>query len=657
MNRTKKLSQLKLGTVHPRGWLLEQLKRNKEGIGGHLPELEPRMIGTPYTTRETEPYWGEERKAGWGAEISGNYWNGLIELAYTLDDEELKMKARKWVEEMLKNRKDDGYLGTYTDSDNIFDDFNGYGTSCGMKALLSYYSATGDKKIFDAVYDCMKWFTKNWSGDQKSRYAGVAIVAPMSDVYMENGDETLRKFGDEYYDFLERNDLFGRSVSALSSPWLHYNTNHGAGYITTLEHPLEAYLMNGDPEFLFAAENAWRKAKTKMVQKTGGITCETEYITPVGSNVETEYCSITDMNEALGKLLSVTKNPMYGDDIERVVYNAGEGARKKDEKAIAYLHSPNQIFATETSSVGDHRHQVYAPCVPTACCPVMAVRLLPEFLRNAIMTDENGALWFTLYMPLSFETDNLSMYTETEYPFREDIVYHITRSVSEETTCYFRIPEWCEGAQISLNGKTILENPNPGTFAEVLLPLKAGDEIKVHLPMKVKISHVDDSDRSGSRPMTIEYGPLLYALPVPEKWVETEGHPVTPLKEGWKWYNVKPVIPKSGLDVYDDMGARKHLISWNVALDENLTADKIRVERIENDDYPWESPKVKLFVPGYKAPYSYPPYPCRTFEPYGQKGYVYATEELTLELIPFGCTALRISYFPRGKRDEKFFEI
>ena len=41
---------------------------------------------TPYTTRETYEGWGKERCAGWGAEISGNYWWGLIELAFTSGD-------------------------------------------------------------------------------------------------------------------------------------------------------------------------------------------------------------------------------------------------------------------------------------------------------------------------------------------------------------------------------------------------------------------------------------------------------------------------------------------------------------------------------------------------------------------------------------------
>ncbi len=650
MRSCRRLSPLPLGAVRPEGWLREQLERNKNGLGGHLDELEPGMIATPYTTGETEPRWGEARKAGWGAEISGNYWNGLIELAYVLDDEALKRKAETWVRAVLARRRPDGYLGTYTDTDNWFDDFNGYGTSCGMKALLSYYSATGDKTVLAAVRDCLLWFTKNWSGNRKTRYAGVAIVAPMSDVYMEQEEEAFRAFADEYYAFLEKNDLFGRSLSALSSPVLHYNTNHGAGYLTTLEHPLEAYFMNGDPAFLFAAENAWRKAKAKMIQKTGGITCESEYLSPLGSNVETEYCSITDANEALGKLLTATADPAYGDDIERVVFNAGEGARKKDEKAIAYLHSPNQVYATEDSSVGDHRHQVYAPCVPTACCPVMSVRLLPEYLRNALLTDAEGGLWFALYAPLSFRAPELSGELATDYPFRDSLKLRFTEGKRVKRTLHFRIPEWCGSAELSLNGTPLSLALTPGSFAEVTGCWSAGDELLLRLPMTVRISQVDDSDRMGHHPLAIEYGPLLYALPIRERWLAIDGHPYTPLPPEWHWYNVRPVIPPSGLDVYDDMGMRRQLISWNVALDEDLAPEQVQVELCDTPGYPWEVPKVKLRLPGFKAPYSYPPYPNRTFEPYGENGHVYVTDPLELELVPFGCTALRIAYFPRAEK-------
>ena len=41
----------------------------------------------------------------------------------------------------------------------------------------------------------------------------------------------------------------------------------------------------------------------------------------------------------------------------------------------------------------------------------------------------------------------------------------------------------------------------------------------------------------------------------------------------------------------------------------------------------------------------------RTFEPFGDKQSV--TEEMNLTLVPYGCTNLRITYFPKaGKKIE-----
>src|ERR1035437_1929726 len=42
------LTRLPLGNVTAQGWLKTQLERNKAGMGGHLDELEPEMIGKPF---------------------------------------------------------------------------------------------------------------------------------------------------------------------------------------------------------------------------------------------------------------------------------------------------------------------------------------------------------------------------------------------------------------------------------------------------------------------------------------------------------------------------------------------------------------------------------------------------------------------------------
>ncbi len=140
---------------------------------------------------------------------------------------------------------------------------------------------------------------------------------------------------------------------------------------------------------------------------------------------------------------------------------------------------------------------------------------------------------------------------------------------------------------------------------------------------------------------------------MPESWDITPGYPATPLPEGWHWYAVNRIEKRdTTLNTYDQKGSLRHLISWNVALDEFLKPEDISVELMETDGYPWEEPYVKLHVPAYKAPYSYPVYSDSFGEPNTEGGYAVTMHRLQIELIPFGCTALRITYFPRGRHRE-----
>ena len=170
--------------------------------------------------------------------------------------------------------------------------------------------------------------------------------------------------------------------------------------------------------------------------------------------------------------------------------------------------------------------------------------------------------------------------------------------------------------------------------------------------MEVRITTLHDDDRLGMHPLSVFRGPLLYSLPIPEIWSGFPGHPATPLPEGWQWYNVYPVIPPSEFDVYDDMGMRRRLITWNAALPESLSPDAVTVRDDGTDGYPWEQPPITLQLTGYRAPYSYAPYPHKTLEPYVENGYAYVDEVMPLTLVPYGTTALRISCFPRAKDEQ-----
>ena len=44
MKNYSKWKSLPLGSIKAEGWLREQLERNRDGMGGHLGDLEPQMV-------------------------------------------------------------------------------------------------------------------------------------------------------------------------------------------------------------------------------------------------------------------------------------------------------------------------------------------------------------------------------------------------------------------------------------------------------------------------------------------------------------------------------------------------------------------------------------------------------------------------------------
>ena len=127
-----KLYKLPLGSITARGWLKEQLERSAAGMGGNLDKLEPDMIANPFVSKSRETGWNEKLQAGWSTEVSGVYWTGLVQLAFTLGDEALIEKARGWVNAAIANQNTDGYFGGYTENDNKMEDFCAWAPTGGF---------------------------------------------------------------------------------------------------------------------------------------------------------------------------------------------------------------------------------------------------------------------------------------------------------------------------------------------------------------------------------------------------------------------------------------------------------------------------------------------------------------------------------------------
>ncbi len=648
MKQYGRLRCLPLGMIHPEGFLRDQFERSKHGMGGHLDELEPGMIADPYVHRTYVKQWGDGDQEGWGAEISGNYWTGLIQLAFSMQDKELIKKATDWVDAMLKNRKPDGYLGTYLGEDSdIYDDYNGWGTACMLRGLLAFYEATKRQDVLDAVHDCLLWFVRTWSSDKKTTYAAPFLIDPLVTCCEITGDMRLADFAEEYEDFICRHDIFENSYKDFLSPNLNYTSNHTAGLGNQLRLPAMVFNVTGKEEYLKASENEIDKVYKKCTHLTGGPVSVTEYLAPVSGIAETEYCSFAFFNGSFSRLASITGKSFYGDYMEQLFYNGAQGARKKDEKCIAYLSSPNQIYATDISSYSQNGlgMQAYAPCYPVSCCPVNSVLLLPEFVRGMFFTDTDGSLYANAYGPCSVQSDAFDITEETSYPFRDTIRFRINKN--GDYSLYLKLPNWCTNYQLCVNGKPVSVAADEYGYMHAGKSWKQGDTIELRFFPEIEVVEIDDTDANDTHPLAFRRGALVYSYHIPEKWTPYPGHPATPLPEGWNWYSVTPDFEEAPVhDPHEMIGLRRGRMSWNIAVDEHISAADIEYTENEMSGYVWEVPPTSLKLRMYKAPYMNATYEAHTFVPFGKKQTV--TEPLDIELVPYGCTNLRLTYFARA---------
>ena len=199
---------------------------------------------------------------------------------------------------------------------------------------------------------------------------------------------------------------------------------------------------------------------------------------------------------------------------------------------------------------------------------------------------------------------------------------------------------------VTVNGEEISVQADETGYFPVVLTVESS-VVTLAFRTEIEVLHIDDTDAGNKRPLAFRYGALLFSLHVPENWVPFYPETETPLTEEWPWYNVYEIHERSKLpDTHEQIMEERFYKIWNVAVDENLKPEDIQVELDDADGYVWETPKIRLKVPAYRAPYCTALYPMRTFDFYGDKQLV--TDSLKLTLVPYGCTNLRITYFPRA---------
>ena len=635
--QTEAFIELPLGSITPRGWLREMLLSQRNGATGHLDELYPEIMGV---------------RNGWlGGDGDqwerGPYWiDGLLPLAYILGDTALIAKTTPWIEWTLASQQPDGYFGPMTDYENEpgiqRDNSRDWWPKMVMlKVLMQYYSATGDERVpgfmsryFRYQFDNLDAYPlDNWSF--WARYRSADNMMAVYWLYNLTGEDFLLDLGRKIYSQTEPfTEMFLARERLTRS-----GTIHAVNLAQGLKTPVVYWQADPQSKYLTALDYAFDDLDRYHGYPTGMFSAD-EVIHGNDPTQGTELCTIVELMFSLETMYKITGDPKFAERLERVAYNALPA--QIDDQFInrQYCQQVNQISTRAGMRNFDVNHNGLDCCfgflTGYPCCTSNMHQGWPKFTQNLWYATPGGGVAVTQYASsevrmLVGENVEARFSEQTSYPFRGEVTFTVEEMEHPvQFPFILRIPAWSVATTITVNGQSAQFAPDEKNLATLVREWKQGDRIEVNFTPEVRISKWKENAR------TVEYGPLIYSL-----CLEATGCEVANTGEA---------------AVYQGKSHWEHTTStpWNYALIECDPETIGQHYLVEVDPVkaaaanPWneQGAPVTIRTRGVTVPAwtehrnSAGPLPWSVM--YGFE----TGEEAPLELIPYGCTTLRITEFP-----------
>jgi hypothetical protein len=617
---------LPLGSIRPTGWLRDQLQIQADGLSGHLPEAWP----------DVGPTSGWLGGSGESWERGPYFLDGLIPLAYLLDDARLKATAQRFVDWAIQSQTASGMFGPASNED-------WWPRMVMLKALMQYQEATNDPRVIPMMRrycahllaslparPLTSWGKFRW---QDQALTVLWLYDRTSDPELLKLLHLLRAQGHDwvaqYSDFQYKERMTAAHLALVSKlPGFRdaKMETHGVNNAEAIK--------TGAIWSRVSGSSSDRRAVLKMISEldryhglpNGMFSCD-EHLAGRNPSQGSELCSVVEYMFSLEQSLAILGEASLGDRLEKLAFNALPGSMTDDMWAHQYDQQPNQVECSlhrEPWTTNGPESNLYGLEPNFGCCTANFSQGWPKFAANLFMSSNDGGVVAAAYSPcetrIHLQDAVVHIIEETQYPFRGEIRMTLNPSRPQRFPLHLRIPSWAGGAKIFIN-----EQPQTtaevGTFARLEREWKQGDFVRIVFPMQ------PTAIRGFNGSVSVERGPLVFAYNIGQDWLRLRDRGMT---ADWQVY------PTS---------------RWNYALAVDPSAGPGNLTAIESEvgarPFGLEATPVRLTVRARLLPSwtaiegaadTLPQSPVESSEP---------GEAITL--VPYAAAKLRITSFPQLK--------
>jgi len=423
----------------------------------------------------------------------------------------------------------------------MFDDklsFEAYNFGHLMTAACVHYRATGKTTLLDIAKKATNFlidFYNNASPEQARNAICPSHYMGITEMYRTTGEKKYLELVKKLIDIRGLSE--GSDDNSDRVPFRQMKTVNGhavrANYL--FAGVADVFAETGDTSLLSTLDLMWDDVVNRKMYITGGCGALYDGLSLEGLSYKPD--SIQKIQQAYGKdyqlpnktahnetcanignllwnwrMLQITGDAKYADIIELELYNGILSGISLNGNNFFYT---NPLAASDDYPYSMRWSGGRVPYIRLSnCCPPNTIRTISEVSDYAYSLNSKG-LYVNLYGANVLDTKlgngmALKLTQQTNYPWDGAVSFTVAKIQPSVFSFFLRIPEWCSNASLMVNGKPSAVKLIPGQYAELSGIWKAGDVIKLNLPMEVKLMESNPLVEENRNQVAVKRGPIVY---------------------------------------------------------------------------------------------------------------------------------------------------